>query len=160
MLRFNGATAFRRWKVCRREGVRHSLSCFNGATAFRRWKAAGGASRFSAQTGFNGATAFRRWKDGLWSFGHGLEVSFNGATAFRRWKAIGPQRRPSPPAGFNGATAFRRWKGVKEFTDFWIAITASMGPPPFGDGKLSEAKKPNDDNCLLQWGHRLSAMES
>ena len=36
--------------------------------------------------------------------------------------------------GFNGATAFRRWKGG----DLWVADDddrASMGPPPFGDGK-------------------------
>ncbi len=60
--------------------------------------------------------------------------SFNGATAFRRWKGL-----PGPPAphreeGFNGATAFRRWK-------------ASIKP-------LVRATE-----ILLQWGHRLSAME-
>ena len=35
---FNGATAFRRWKLGQARGTPSSLGCFNGATAFRRWK--------------------------------------------------------------------------------------------------------------------------
>ena len=38
-LRFNGATAFRRWKLGAEAGIAgHVLEGFNGATAFRRWK--------------------------------------------------------------------------------------------------------------------------
>ena len=36
---------------------------------------------------------------------------------------------------------------------------ASMGPPPFGDGKIAKALGKGKDT-VLQWGHRLSAMES
>ena len=34
-----------------------------------------------------------------------------------------------------------------------------MGPPPFGDGKVAHSSD-NAQVVLLQWGHRLSAMES
>ena len=34
-----------------------------------------------------------------------------------------------------------------------------MGPPPFGDGKSSKALM-SSLMSVLQWGHRLSAMES
>ena len=35
---FDGATAFRRWKLRRLVHPRHRRISFNGATAFRRWK--------------------------------------------------------------------------------------------------------------------------
>ena len=36
---------------------------------------------------------------------------------------------------------------------------ASMGPPPFGDGKVESHFSCSHVRRLLQWGHRLSAME-
>ena len=36
----------------------------------------------------------------------------------------------------------------------------SMGPPPFGDGKHQEMVEYTYDPETLQWGHRLSVMES
>ena len=36
---------------------------------------------------------------------------------------------------------------------------ASMGPTPFGDGDLGQCARANVPAFLLQWGHRLSAME-
>ena len=60
---------------------------------------------------------------------------FNGATVFRRWKR--PQRPICELKGgsFNGATVFRRWK-------------------PGGFVNSSSG------NLSLQWGHRLSAVET
>ena len=37
---------------------------------------------------------------------------------------------------------------------------ASMGPPPFGDGNLSNCGMHCSNTKVLQWGHRLSAMET
>ena len=37
---------------------------------------------------------------------------------------------------------------------------ASMGPPPFGDGYVEESFEPVGRVFLLQWGHRLSAMDT
>ena len=61
---------------------------------------------------------------------------------------------------FNGATAFRRWKLVVA-RDLNLEIgTPSMGPPPFGDGNNAELEKAAISIVSLQWGHRLSAMET
>ena len=35
-----------------------------------------------------------------------------------------------------------------------------MGPPPFGDGNSSSADAASVSLLVLQWGHRLSAMET
>ena len=62
-------------------------------------------------------------------------IRFNGATAFRRWKPAMQSRFVISGEGFNGATAFRRWKpGISQE----LAYRAWQ----------------------LQWGHRLSAMET
>ncbi len=37
---------------------------------------------------------------------------------------------------FNGAAAFRRWKGAHGDGTRWQLVDASMGPPPFGGGKI------------------------
>ena len=67
-----------------------NTSSFNGATAFRRWKlpkkgprpetrhlALQWGHRLSAMETFPAQTAVRQWSS-----------SFNGATAFRRWKRL------------------------------------------------------------------------
>ena len=84
---------------------------------------------------------------------------FNGATAFRRWKAeqsgdqselLVASMRP-PPFG----------DGKPEpGQDLLRGGIASIGPPPFGDGKNGGCAGMLFYLCLLQWGHRLSAMES
>ena len=62
--------------------------------------------------------------------------AFNGATAFQRWKPDDRQRNKSVDSEpFNGATAFQRWK-----------------PQASRWGDLFR--------WCLQWGHRLSAMET
>ena len=160
---------------------------FNGATAFRRWKSRAGVAyvRRSIDTGFNGATAFRRWKAGRRGTGASAQKGFNGATAFRRWKGCVPaptigncapmlqwghrlsamERSCCPPTGrrpvpsFGGATAFRRWKVLVVLARSAQSNTASMGPPPFGDGKRVATLIWPKPSTSLQWGHRLSAME-
>ena len=136
---------------------------FNGASAFRRWKL--GFPRPQIQRAyrpsFNGATAFRRWKPlhrlgrrlitiapsmGPPPFGDG-----NPCTAWAvalspsplRWgHRLSAMETPAPPGPspyhhrpFDGATAFRRWK-------------------------QAAAKAAPADRMDLQWGHRLSAMET
>ena len=61
---------------------------------------------------------------------------------------------------FNGATAFQRWKQLRRLCVVRRVGPPSMGPPPFSDGN-------NFAGCVLfgaldhlQWGHRLSAMET
>ncbi len=60
---------------------------------------------------------------------------------------------------FNGATAFRRWKDGQGHSIALLKF-ASMGPPPFGDGKTNPSAPLTRRFSRLQWGHRLSAMES
>ena len=106
----------------------------------------------SADGRFNGATAFRRWKppDQWRQRAYTLDC-FNGATAFRRWK---------PMVGVQRASQRLLWKRVSKHTQFDQLMAASMEPPPFGDGNLPT----NGSTCLhtglLQWSHRLSAMET
>ena len=164
---FNGATAFRRWKRAR-EGPPPFEETAQSEESALQW-----GHRLSAME-----TAPTLDVDVA------VTQPFNGATAFRRWKLF--QRKPGQRVTlvpFNGATAFRRWK--LEMEDLWLEQT-SMGPPPFGDGNHGEAVASDpsmgpppfgDGNsgrslfppCTLQWaprtsnlqwGHRLSAMET
>ena len=155
---------------------------FNGATAFRRWKAPFIGLTVITVASFNGATAFRRWKgeghmeavrQSAWlQWGHRL-------SAMERFRAAISRNGAS---GFNGATAFRRWK-ERCLAGLPLLLRASMGPPPFGDGKPEIQDRPgggwkgfNGATAFrrwkacpmssaslgawrLQWGHRLSAME-
>ena len=77
--------------------------------------------------------------DGNWAANGGVIYPidpFNGATAFRRWKLGRVGIAPYPRLhSFNGATAFRRWK-------------------------LGLAVNETSRRYVLQWGHRLSAMET
>ena len=81
-----------------------------------------------------------------------------------RLSAMETGRRPSPrpyrAGSFNGATAFRRWKLVVAVAGVSLLNEASMGPPPFGDGNSPELWCRCPRSWLLQWGHRLSAMET
>ena len=86
--------------------------------------------------------------------------------------------------GFNGATAFRRWKRAGAMPVAAAVSAASMEPPPFGDGNIPRTRRirphqhasmeppPFGDGndaiidyraalgTMLQWSHRLSAMET
>ena len=111
--------------------------------------------------------------------------TFNGATAFRRWKLTAPTTGTTPSlSSFNGATAFRRWKLESGRRGELPDCSPSMGPPPFGDGNHRPPSSPGRRLlpfngatafrrwkpravqwdavfvAVLQWGHRLSAMET
>ena len=85
---FNGATAFRQWKLPTPLGRKGHSTCFNGATAFRQWKQMDARMGWSSGLRFNGATAFRQWKQDGCRQGFGMWAGFNGATAFRQWKPL------------------------------------------------------------------------
>ena len=184
---FNGATAFRRWKLSYIRSARppelnlqwgHRLSAMETCQSLANELGVDipsmGPPPFGDGNGkqprctpqslptFNGATAFRRWKQLLPQEHQELDGnSFNGATAFRRWKlsVLVPKllwpSRPSmgpPPFGDGNMHLDRHWQR---------GHSPSMGPPPFGDGNLyqHDDRKETAQPCL-QWGHRLSAMET
>ena len=60
---------------------------------------------------------------------------------------------------FNGATAFRWWKLGSQLPGRRRG-TASMGPPPFGGGNRKPDRQLGRWNMMLQWGHRLSVVET
>ena len=65
-----------------------------------------------------------------------------------------------PPLGASmGPPPFGDGKGNATLGS-WRRVAASMGPPPFGDGKGDAEIADTDKLVMLQWGHRLSAMES
>ena len=71
--------------------------------------------------------------------------------------------RRCAPAGsgrFNGTTAFRRWRSHGPTGGYQRRRPASMGPPPFGDGNVEGSRRSVGAVMPLQWGHRLSAMET
>ncbi len=108
---------------------------------------------------FNGATVFRRWKHiGCWCSTNGL-VGFNGATVFRRWKRAPATYIPQQqfcasmgPPSFGGGNH----TSAVSVTTF---PTASMGPPSFGGGNFPVLHHRRSSSSL-QWGHRLSAVET
>ena len=139
---FNGATAFRRWKLHPVLPDSHPL-----------WQASMGPPPFgdgnststststptAAIAGFNGATAFRRWKPeqvpptgdivsaasmGPPPFGDGNRRMRCGVSRARKPASMGP-----PPFGDGNHP------GV--VVGPVVPGLASMGPPPFGDGNVS-----------------------
>ena len=82
-----------------------------------------------------------------------------GPPPFGDGNSAHPNRRWPESTRFNGATAFRRWKlGGLLLVD--AVQLASMGPPPFGDGNMCGVPCLVSCQAALQWGHRLSAMET
>ena len=87
------------------------------------------------------------------------DAHFNGATAFRWWK-LRLTRWPGPICtDFNGATAFRWWKRNRQDRGRASRLP-SMGPPPFGGGNLAYGTDIDAALPPLQWGHRLSVVET
>ncbi len=111
-------------------------ACFNGATAFRRWKA--------------GATRFVRVPSRVrLQWGHRLSAmeSWYRSYTLPSWKKLQWGHRLS---------AMESSGNVRLVA---TAELASMGPPPFGDGKDHAIASTTLTPIPLQWGHRLSAME-
>ena len=83
-----------------------------------------------------------------------------GPPPFGDGNSVACGRWPARSRRFNGATAFRRWKPGLLGRGLWTAGYASMGPPPFGDGNFFKPPSYSIHSSPLQWGHRLSAMET
>ena len=90
----------------------------------------------------------------------GCLLAFNGATAFRWWKLgqglepglrpFVPSMGPPPSGGGNYLAVHCRRQGGNP----------SMGPPPFGGGNRLLKAKDTISGLSLQWGHRLSVVET
>ena len=111
-------------------------------------------------------------------------VCFNGATAFRRWKRLIGLALSSGSARLQWGHRLSAMETVSVASLAKRAGGASMGPPPFGDGNLKvvrvgiymrrcfngatafrrwkrpERRDKHMGGYVLQWGHRLSAMET
>ena len=84
---------------------------------------------------------------------------FNGATAFRQWKRAPSCPRWQSSLRFNGATAFRQWK----LPD--VGLAALMSAQLQWGHRLSAVEteyreSPSELVARLQWGYRLSAVET
>ncbi len=137
LTRFNGATAFRRWKAYDQGGTAtgdvklqwgHRLSAMES----------GSESRFSSGSGdaSMGPPPFGDGKIEPWRTPPSRLAGFNGATAFRRWKAnLILEQSPRTYKlqwGHRLSAMERRSLGHRP----GHRHVASMGPPPFGDGKV------------------------
>ena len=127
-------------------------------------KNVGGADAFSA---FTSVIRTLARNGGDHSLVNGLCGVFSGAPVpTPSMGLLNPSSHSAPlinyqlPLAFNGATAFRRWKRYRSGPPQLHNRPPSMGPPPFGDGNAIAAALPNSITGLLQWGHRLSAMET
>ena len=131
---------------------------FNGATGFRRWKRRPTPPHHRAKGASMGPPAFAGGNCGLPGPLCPRQAGFNGATGFRRWKRVYEHSVPVGAQCFNGATGFRRWK---PFPSGWNQAdhNASMGPPAFAGGNHFLAAGIRQ-TTMLQWGHRLSPVET
>ena len=136
---FNGATAFRQWKLphaCTLQWS-HRLQWKLPTTigVFRlQWSHRLSAVETSCQPlratalqwtiAFNGATAFRQWK----RLEAGAILTFNGATAFRQWKPCKESDGLAHLQWSHRLSAVETWKHGRQ------QPTPSMEPPPFGSG--------------------------
>ena len=100
--------------------------------------------------------------DGNWPHGlllHQIRRPFNGATAFRRWKPSCSKPSRCTGSTFNGATAFRRWK-----LNLMIDYARTTNHLQWGHRLSAMETTTSKEEALalgfLQWGHRLSAMET
>ena len=158
---------------------------FNGATAFRRWKLVLAISWMREPTmlqwGHRLSTVETRSPR---QASPGLSTRFNGATAFRRWKhppeSTGGSHVTVLQWGHRLSTVETGWgqlPGPGVSTLQWghrlstvetppprrtgdSRICASMGPPPFDGGNGQKGGAVDRKARELQWGHRLSTVET
>ena len=83
-------------------------------------------------------------------WGHRLSAMESGALSDHIEQ--GERASMGPPPFGDGKPRYR--------PDIRFPTCASMGPPPFGDGKALPPLSHIPSHMQLQWGHRLSAMES
>ena len=107
---------------------------------------------------FNGAATFRSRKANVARTAATSRSSFNGAATFRSRKAPPSMSTAGQSACFNGAATFRSRKDEPEPEPKDWRTPASMGPRPFGRGRLC-ARHADSTICRLQWGRDLSVAE-
>ena len=134
--RFNGATAFRRWRCAEQAGHRpQHLAASMGPPPF-------GDGDVLNKRATDRSISRLQWGHRLSAmeilgYRHrcpGLLHASMGPPPFGDGDGIGWRDSPSGLKCFNGATAFRRWRSLMRHDDLRVL-------------------------WLLQWGHRLSAME-
>ena len=133
---FNGATAFRQWKPIRSYDCHLQLKLLQWGHRLSAVETQQAQPRVRILLRFNGATAFRQWKHGLYSITANIKIA-----------SMGP-----PPFG-SGNYQFRDSRAHYH-------CGASMGPPPFGSGNEDLNRSMITRIIELQWGHRLSAVET
>ena len=89
-------------------------------------------------------------KERVLQWGHRLSAMETRGSLGPREVAVDPSMGP-PPFGDGN---------VGQPPDHIVAVVPSMGPPPFGDGNLIALASFGNSFIALQWGHRLSAMET
>ncbi len=155
-----GPPPFGSGNLRRPAACRCRAACFNGATAFRKWKQRAIASQRSGMEAL-------QW-------GHRLSAVETGGPYLRAVPQLPASMGPPPfgggngplrgfrrrrTLGFNGATSFRWWKRLHSRPVRLRLCGASMGPPLSGGGNPRAMCVP-DIATTLQWGHRLSKVET
>ena len=105
-----------------------------------------------------GAATFRSRKGGVAARRARGRACFNGAATFRSRKGRGPLTWQTKWQSFNGAATFRSRKSPAQAWQGGAVGRASMGPRPFGRGRLSKML-PVRLPAQLQWGRDLSVAE-
>ena len=135
-------------------------NCFNGAIAFQRWKAE--RERLITQAHLRLQWGHRlSAMEGSRFESQELQTSLAasmGPSPFSDGRPSSGRSRPPSTRSFNGAIAFQRWKVLAQLKRQIRNHPASMGPSPFSDGRFRYVSEVGR-SPVLQWGHRLSAME-
>ena len=134
---FNGATAFRRWKVLLFTGdAFYDLELQWGHRLSAMERGSQGPGCWAPQDASMGPPPFGDGKMLVLQRGANAVNASMGPPPFGDGKPSLFQRDRGPACRFNGATAFRRWKVEARLLEGRVISGASMGPPPFGDGKM------------------------
>ena len=159
--RFNGATAFRRWKVIpMRYRVVPGRNASMGPPPFGDGKNYRTAIALHYITASMGPPPFGDGKSGAAPREPypGTQASM-GPPPFGDGKLRPSVFGPVKDDGFNGATAFRRWKAVATMLERLQAGSLQWGHR-LSAMESGSGPRRNGIGTSLQWGHRLSAMES
>ena len=137
---FNGATAFRQWKL-------PSITPRPSSVSRLQW-----GHRLSAVETRTLVSRSYRFLQSLLQWGHRLSAVETRTLVSRSYRFLQSllqwgHRLSAVETGVGGVMLFR-------------VCIASMGPPPFGSGNSGTSLITWHHWYLLQWGHRLSAVET
>ena len=134
-------------------------SRFNGATAFRRWRSGWNSRMMSATTALQWGHRLSAMEIPPFAASPCRYRSFNGAIAFRRWRSESWLGGVPPFRALQWGHRLSAMEMELLVYALGLVEVASMGPSPFGDGDIRFNTKSFETTSKLQWGHRLSAME-